>query len=353
MLLQRQKSRILFMTRDTNEGVILHIIDLLDLMKGTISLPIFDIPENGMISSEEDELVFELILDVAQAIGHRAYQYFAKWSLAQETDPFISILQFLKQYAKDEEEINHVYVFVLNAAGNVDDVLEKPYSHVFDLNVMEQALTQQRKEWKLTARSLQLLAALLKACLRVVRDGAANGLEKRRALYEQMCGLMEGLIIQLLSIYRTEAAVLRLLVEAVGFIQFSSVEIASAVAAKLVELFESETDLDMANHILNITSHIVAQCTHAETLDLTSLLQEASMRSVDQWTEVNTKYGLKLLNKEEEGEKEEAAQKMCVALGRVVNLYCYVDCTKTLEDKQVMSTVLILLSDISETTESM
>ena len=305
-----------------------------------------------MISSEEDELVFELILDVAQAIGHRAYQYFAKWSLDHQADPFISTLQFLKQYAKDEEEINHVYVFVLNAAGNVDDVLEKPYSHVFDLNAMEQALTQQRKEWKLTTRSLQLLAALLKACLRVVRDGAAKGLEKRRVLYEQMCGLMEGLITQLLSIYRTEPAVLRLLIDSVGLIQFSSVETASAVAAKLVELFENETDLDMANHILNITSHIVAQCTHAETLDLTSLLQEASMRAVSQWTEVNNKYGYQLLSTEEDV-KEEAAQKMCVSLGRVVNVYCYVDCTKTLEEKQVMSTALILLSDIPEATESM
>ena len=295
--------------------------------------------------------MFELILDVAQAIGHRAYQYFAKWSLDHQTDPFISILQFLNQYAKDEEEINHVYVFVLNAAGNAEDVIEKPYSHVFDLNAMEQALTQQRKEWKLTARSLQLLAALLKACLRVVRDGAASGLEKRRALYEQMCGLMEGLIIQLLSMYRTEAAVLRLLIDSVGLIQFSSVETASAVAAKLVELFESETDLDMANHILNITSHIVAQCTHAETLDLTSLLQEASMRAVSQWTEVNNKNGYELLSTEEKV-KEKAAQKMCVALGRVVNLYCYVDCTKTLEEKQVTSTALIILSDIPETTES-
>ena len=33
-LLERQKPRLLFMTRDVNEVVILHIIDLLDLMKG-------------------------------------------------------------------------------------------------------------------------------------------------------------------------------------------------------------------------------------------------------------------------------------------------------------------------------
>lgn len=305
-----------------------------------------------MITIEEDELIFELILDVAQAIGHRAYQYFAKWALSKATDPFIAILQFLSQYAKDEEEINHVYVFVLNAAGTVEDLLVEPYSHIFNVNAMEQALTQQRKEWKLPSRSLQLLGALLKACLRVLRDGVAKEMEKRRSLYEQFCGLMEGLITQLFSIYRTEIPVLRLLVDCVEYIQFSSVETASAVATKLVELFENEIDLDMANHILNVTSHIVARCTHAETLDLTSLLQEASNRAVEQWKEVNQKYSFALLSKDE-GERETAAQKYCVSIGRIMNLYCYVDCTALLTEKCVMGTVLILLNDIPEDTESM
>ena len=33
-LLERHKNRVLFMTRDTNETVILHTIDLVDCMKG-------------------------------------------------------------------------------------------------------------------------------------------------------------------------------------------------------------------------------------------------------------------------------------------------------------------------------
>lgn len=59
-----------------------------------------DILENDMISSQEDELIFELILDVSQSVGHRAFEYYAKWSLAHEENRFVSILQYLDQYAK-------------------------------------------------------------------------------------------------------------------------------------------------------------------------------------------------------------------------------------------------------------
>lgn len=193
-------------------------------------------------------MIFELILDVSQSVGHRAFEYYAKWSLAHEENRFVSILQYLDQYAKDDTEIHHVSVFVLNAAGNVDDLLVEPYQWLFDSDSIQQTLLQQRKDYKLDSRSMQLLGALVKSCLRVLKEGISRGLSKRQSLYEQLCSIMEGILPQLFSMYKTETSMLKLLVDSVSFIQFSSVEMARAVASNLFSLFESETDLDAANH---------------------------------------------------------------------------------------------------------
>lgn len=308
-----------------------------------------DILENDMISSQEDELIFELILDVSQSVGHRAFEYYAKWSLAHEENRFVSILQYLDQYAKDDTEIHHVSVFVLNAAGNVDDLLVEPYQWLFDSDSIQQTLLQQRKDYKLDSRSMQLLGALVKSCLRVLKEGISRGLSKRQSLYEQLCSIMEGILPQLFSMYKTETSMLKLLVDSVSFIQFSSVEMARAVASNLFSLFESETDLDAANHILNVTTHIVAQCAHSEDLDLMSLLRECTDRTIAQWKTVNQEKAPLILMVHEQ---EKAAQELCVVYGRLVNAYCYQDLTETLDEQQVFGSVDLLLADLPTDIES-
>lgn len=309
----------------------------------------YDIIENDMISSKEDELIFELILDISQSVGHHAFQYYAKWSLKNEENHFIAVLQYLNQYAKDDMEINHVYVFVLNAAGNVDDLSVDPYQWLFDIDSMEQTLLQQRKDYKLDSRSMQLMGALVKGCLRVLKEGIDHGLSKRQSLFERLCSVMEGILPQLFSMYRTETPMLKLLVDCISYIQFSSVEMARTVASNLISLFESETDLDAANHILNVASHIVTKCAHSEDLDLMSMLRDCTDRTLVQWKNVNKDSASLILI---ENEREKAARELCVAYGRVMNLYCYKDITEILNAQQVFGSIDLLLTDIPAETES-
>ena len=124
-LCERQKSRLLFMTRDVSETVIVRVIDLLELLRGEDARRISR-AEKDLISPKEDELVFELVLDVSPAVGRRACRYFTRWWLESAPNRFAALLQFLSRYAKDEKELGHVTVFVRNALLEEGDVPGDP-----------------------------------------------------------------------------------------------------------------------------------------------------------------------------------------------------------------------------------
>ena len=81
-LLKRYKQRILFMSRDQQPIIIIAIIRLIDLMNGWYSHRISYI-EKGLVTEEENELIYELAVDIDRSIAYRAFSFLSKYSFHQ------------------------------------------------------------------------------------------------------------------------------------------------------------------------------------------------------------------------------------------------------------------------------
>ena len=148
-LLNRYKQRILFMSRDTQSVVIIAIIQLIDQMR-----------EKKLFSEEDDDLIFELAVDRERAVANRAFDYLSKYCFNQPLSKkeqkagipeksviLVRVIQYLKKFATDENEINHVYFFVKNSAGNASSLITEENQNVLNVEEMVHLLTNQKNSF--------------------------------------------------------------------------------------------------------------------------------------------------------------------------------------------------------------
>lgn len=173
-LLKRYKQRILFMSRDQQPIIIIAIIRLIDLMNGWYSHRISYI-EKGLVTEEENELIYELAVDIDRSIAYRAFSFLSKYSFHQNqlktnsTDGIdknkilVKVLEYLEKYASDEEEINHVYYFVKNCASSQTSPVDEENIDVLNIEGMVQLLLNQQVSYGLNMRQLILLVIIVLA----------------------------------------------------------------------------------------------------------------------------------------------------------------------------------------------
>ena len=131
---------------------------------------IFETLERGLISAEEDGFIYELAIDADRSIGSRAFSYLYKHRLSatqskkrnkkgspEKVSILLRVLEYLQEFAEDEKEVNHVYFFVRNCAGERNGLLTEENTKVLDVQGMVELLNRQQQDNGLNGRQLSLL----------------------------------------------------------------------------------------------------------------------------------------------------------------------------------------------------
>ena len=67
------------------------------------------------------------------------------------------VIQYLEKYSTDENEIEHVYFFVKNCAGNSDEIVNEFNKDILNVEEMTLMLLNQQNSFGFTNRQLHLL----------------------------------------------------------------------------------------------------------------------------------------------------------------------------------------------------
>ena len=161
------------MSRDQQPIIIIAIIRLIDLMNGFFFSLIIHIIEKELVTEEENELIYELAVDIDRSIAHRAFSFLSKYSLHQDESKtnstehidknkiLVKVLQCLEKYASDDEETNHVYYFVKNCASSTTSLVDEENIDVLNIEGMVQLLLNQQLSYGLNMRQLILLVRFI------------------------------------------------------------------------------------------------------------------------------------------------------------------------------------------------
>ena len=67
------------------------------------------------------------------------------------------MVEFLQEYAQDDKEVNHVYFFVRNCAGDRSQLITKENKSVLDVQGIVELLSKQQQDIGLSGRQTCLL----------------------------------------------------------------------------------------------------------------------------------------------------------------------------------------------------
>ena len=152
------------------------------------------IVEKGLISPEEDGLIYELATDSDRSIGSRAFSYFYKYQLKEndkendndndndndnaknkkakkgkkgkgkptvpKKNGLLKVIEYLQEFAQDDKEINHVFFFVRNCAGDRANLLNEENKSVLDVQGIVELLNKQQQDVGLNGRQTSLLVCI-------------------------------------------------------------------------------------------------------------------------------------------------------------------------------------------------
>lgn len=319
-----------------------------------------------MISNEEDDLIYELAVDSDRSIANRAFEYLSNYSLHQPLSKkdkkndipeksviMLRVVRFLEKNAADENELNHVYFFVKNCAGNRNSLITDENKDILNVEEMVHLLNNQKVSYGLTTRQLSLLSVLLKATVQLFYDNHDDDIQS--ASYNQYTSINEVIIPHLdslLTIYKADPLIETQLIDMIDYLTLPSVESVHTIAGILFELFENERDPSRGNRILYIASHLSVQTADNQAVSIESFFKSTCQKTVDLWKSIYKENSTKFLvieNEDEYNQLEETCRSMCVIMNRMVNLLCFSNVCSEFQEKGVFSDIEMLLLDIKNT----
>ena len=115
-------------------------------------------------------MIYELVVDADRNIANRAFEYLItnsihspiskvekKNGIPEKSIILFRVIQYLEKYSTDENEIDHVYFFVKNCAGNAEEIVNEFNKDVLNVEEMTLMLLNQQNSFGFTGRQLHLL----------------------------------------------------------------------------------------------------------------------------------------------------------------------------------------------------